>query len=51
LDASVKDVLYLYAAYASDKRNGTSEASNFEDALKQHYLIDQIMESSKSFFE
>lgn len=50
LDASVKDVLYLYAAYASDKRNGTSEASNFEDALKQHYLIDQIMESSKSFF-
>jgi predicted dehydrogenase len=51
LDASVKDVVYLYAAYARDKRNGTSEASNFKDALKQHQIIDQIIQTSNSFFE
>ena len=51
LDASVQDVVYLYAAYARDKRNGTSEASNFRDGLKQHYIIDQIRQTSKSFFD
>jgi predicted dehydrogenase len=50
LDASVQDVAYLYAAYARDRQNGTSEASNFSDALSQHYFIDQIVQTSESFF-
>ncbi len=42
LDANVQDVAYLYAAYAHDRKNGTSEATTFSDALKQHHLIDQM---------
>ena len=49
LDASVQDVAYLYAAYARDRKNGTSEASNFRDALRQHQLIDQIVRSSEVY--
>jgi predicted dehydrogenase len=49
LDASVQDVAYLYAAYARDRKNGTSEASNFRDAVKQHQLIDQIEQTSEGF--
>ena len=49
LDASTQDVSYLYSAYASDKENGTSQASNFKDAVRQHHLIDQILESSQEF--
>jgi predicted dehydrogenase len=51
LDASAQDVAYLYAAYARDRKNGTSEASNFRDALRQHQLIDQIVQTSESFFK
>lgn len=51
LDASVQDVAYLYAAYARDRKNGTSEASNFRDALKQHQLINQIVQKSETFFK
>ncbi|ATM78567.1 oxidoreductase [Serratia fonticola] len=50
LDASSQDVAYLYAAYARDKARGSSEATTFEDALRQHRLIDQITESSERFF-
>ena len=50
LDASVQDVVYLYAACARDRKNGTSEASNFRDAVRQHHLIDQIVQSSTTFF-
>jgi predicted dehydrogenase len=50
LDASSQDVAYLYAAYARDKVSGTTEAPAFEDAVRQHQLIDQITESSKNFF-
>ncbi|MDQ6760412.1 MAG: gfo/Idh/MocA family oxidoreductase, partial [Acidobacteriota bacterium] len=50
LDVSAQDLAYLYAAYASDKKNGTSEASNFEDAVRQHRLIDEICKTSKGFF-
>ncbi|MGI4762488.1 MAG: Gfo/Idh/MocA family protein [Janthinobacterium lividum] len=50
LDASVQDVAYLYAAYAHDRQNGTSEASSFHDALKQHHLLDQIARTSETFF-
>lgn len=50
LDASSQDVAYLYAAYARDKSKGTSEATTFEDAVRQHQLIDQITASSESFF-
>jgi hypothetical protein len=49
LDASVQDMAYLYAAYASDRKNGTSEASNFQVALRQHQLIDQIVQTSETF--
>ena len=50
LDASTQDMIYLYSAYANDRKNGTFEASNFKDALKQHQLIDQIEQASKAFF-
>jgi predicted dehydrogenase len=50
LDVSAQDLAYLYAAYANDKKNGTSEASNFKDALRQHRLIDEIYKSSADFF-
>lgn len=50
LDVSAQDLAYLYAAYASDKKNGTSEASNFRDAVRQHQLIDQIIQTSEAFF-
>lgn len=42
LDASAQDMAYLYAAYARDRKNGTSEASNFRDAVRQHHLIDLL---------
>ena len=51
LDVSVQDLAYLYAAYASDKVIGTSEASNFRDAVRQHCLIDEIYQKSAAFFE
>jgi predicted dehydrogenase len=51
LDASVQDMAYLYAAYARDRKSGTSEASNFRDALRQHQLIDQILQTSETFFK
>ena len=50
LDVSVQDLAYLYAAYARDKVNGTSEASNFRDAVRQHHLIDEIYRTSADFF-
>jgi len=50
LDASAQDLAYLYAAYASDKKHGTSEASNFYDAVRQHRLIDEIYKASEDFF-
>lgn len=50
LDASSQDVAYLYAAYARDKATGSNDATTFEDALRQHQLIDQIIESSARFF-
>lgn len=50
LDVSAQDLAYLYAAYASDKKNSTSEASNFKDAVRQHHLIDEIYKTSEVFF-
>ncbi len=50
LDASAQDLAYLYVAYASDKKDGTSEASNFKDAVRQHRLIDEIYRTSEDFF-
>jgi predicted dehydrogenase len=50
LDASVEDLAYLYAAFARDRANGTSQACTFEDAVRQHKLIDQIVRSSEEFF-
>ena len=49
LDASVQDVAYLYAAYARDRQNRTSEASDFKDAVRMHHMIDQISSSSNEF--
>lgn len=50
LDASAQDVAYLYAAYAEDKATGSGNATRFEDALRQHRLIDRITEASRTFF-
>lgn len=50
LDFSAQDVAYLYDAYARDKASGTSTATTFFDAVRQHRLIDQITRSSANFF-
>jgi predicted dehydrogenase len=50
LDVSNQDAAYLYAAYAKDRANGTTEASNFHDAVSLHRMIEQITESSTAFF-
>jgi predicted dehydrogenase len=50
LDASSRDVAYLYNTYAKDRSNGTEHATSFEDAVRQHHLIDQISRSSEAFF-
>ena len=49
LDVSSLDTAYLYAAYARDRANGTTEASNFHDAVALHRLIDQVSETSATF--
>jgi predicted dehydrogenase len=49
LDVSSLDTAYLYAAYARDRANGTSEVSDFHDAVTLHQLIDQVSESSATF--
>ena len=51
LDVSSQDVAYHYDAYAKDRKNGTSNATTFKDALRQHYLIDQIEQTSESFLK
>ena len=45
----MQDVAYLYAAHARDRQNGTSEASDFRDAVRMHHVIDQISSSSDEF--
>ncbi|WP_020656656.1 Gfo/Idh/MocA family protein [Massilia niastensis] len=50
MDASAQDVAYLYSTYAKDKAKGTDEVTSFEDAVRQHHLIDQINASSAAFF-
>ncbi|MCX5094012.1 Gfo/Idh/MocA family oxidoreductase [Streptomyces sp. NBC_00365] len=49
LDESVQDLAHLYAAFARDKANGTTEATTFADAVRQHHLIDRIQRSSEEF--
>jgi hypothetical protein len=49
LDASAQDVAYLYAAYARDKETNSTDSTSFEDALRQHRLIDQITRASERF--
>lgn len=51
LDVSAQDLAYLYAAFANDKKNGTSEASSFKDGVKQHHIIDEISKTSEEFFD
>ena len=51
LDACVQDVAYIYAAYARDRRYGTSEAPDFRDAVIQHQFIDKIVMASESFIK
>jgi len=43
-------VAYLYSAYADDKKNRTSEASNFADAVREHRVIDQMLQTSEAVF-
>jgi len=50
LDASALDLVYLYAAYARDRKEGISEASNFRDAVRQHQLIDRMFQTSEAVF-
>jgi predicted dehydrogenase len=50
LDVSQQDVAYLYSAYAADRKNETSDASNFADAVRLHRIIDRILETSEAVF-
>jgi len=50
LDVSSQDAAYLYAAYARDRATGSSEASNFYDAVRLHQMIDRVTASSHTFF-
>ena len=48
LDASVKDLAQLYAAFASDCETGSATVRTFADAVRLHGLIDAIEKSSRS---
>ncbi|MFF5563160.1 Gfo/Idh/MocA family protein [Streptomyces sp. NPDC012623] len=48
LDESVQDLAHLYATFAGDKSNGTTEATTFADAVNQHRLIDRIQQASRA---
>jgi predicted dehydrogenase len=50
LDVSQQDVAYLYRAYAQDRADGTSTASSFADAIRQHKFIDRMFETSRVTF-
>jgi len=50
LDVSSLDTAYLYAAYARDRATGTSDASNFHDAVRLHQMIDRVIATSHTFF-
>jgi hypothetical protein len=50
LDVSSQDAAYLYSAYARDRETGSSEASNFYDAVRLHQMIDRVTASSHTFF-
>ena len=47
LDASARDVAYLYDAYAHDVAAGTTTVTDFEDAVRLHRLIDHMGQSSE----
>ena len=49
LDVSAQDVAYLYDTYARDKRNGTSDATNFKDAVRMHKFLDQVTQATEEF--
>jgi predicted dehydrogenase len=48
LDASVQDLLYLYAAHAESNGSGRSNAPGFVEAVRAHRFIDAIARSSDS---
>lgn len=50
LDVSQQDVAYLYRAYAHDTVNNTSTAANFADAVRQHDVIDRMLQTSVATF-
>jgi len=47
LGGSQRELANLYAAYASDLRDGTHLAPTFADALRMHELIDAIEKSNR----
>ena len=49
LDASAQEVAYLYEAYANDRVNETTTATNFSDAVRQHRIIDLISMAAADF--
>jgi hypothetical protein len=51
LDLSQQDVAYLYKAYADDRMSGSQTASSFQDAVKQHHLIDRMFSTSAVQFK
>jgi len=51
LDVSQQDVAYLYWAYAQDRANGTSNAANFADAIRQHEIVDRMFATSGATFD
>ena len=45
----MQDVAHLYAAYARDLQDGTSEVTDFRDAVRMHRLIDRITTTASDF--
>lgn len=46
LDASIHDTGYLYSAYLKDLTEGTRTVTTFDDAIRQHKIIERIIESN-----
>ncbi|BBE22597.1 hypothetical protein MN0502_14800 [Arthrobacter sp. MN05-02] len=50
LDVSSQGAVNLHSAYARDRGDGMTTASNFHDTVTLHHLIHPIQETSDSFF-
>ncbi len=48
LDASVQDLLHLYAAFTTDTTSRTYQVPGFSEAVQMHQFIDAVMKASET---